>query len=139
MRVIWSESSSIFLSLKKKRVENICQSYRAEDPHFLMQGQFYAACGDVLDPRRLLPATLGTGVGKMDYPSVIAISHAIWSTLLFSPNGSVACSALSIPSSLRDGGVSSCYKYMRNGSGTFLWDSGAYAASIFVYDVLFEK
>lgn len=129
----------LFFVFKEKRVENICQSYWAEDPHFLMQGQFYAACGDVLDPRHLLPVTLGTGVGKMDHPSVTAISHATWSTLLFSLDGSVACSALSIPSSLWDGSVSSCCKYMRNGSGTFLWDSGAYAASISVCDVLFEK
>lgn len=54
--------------------------YQAEDPHFtwrytalLTKGQFYTACGDVLDPTYLLPVTVGTGAGEMDHPSVITI------------------------------------------------------------------
>lgn len=84
MRVIWSENSSIFLSLKKRRVEwRISAETIRQKIHIftwrythLLTGQFYTACGDVLDPTYLLPVTLGTGGGEMDHPSVMIISPA---------------------------------------------------------------
>lgn len=63
---------------------------------FLAKGQSDDACGDVVDPRCLLPVMLGTGAGEMDHPSVITISPVTcrmrdWEYFIFSLDGSVVC------------------------------------------------
>lgn len=110
--------------------------------HLLTQGQFCAACGDVLEPMYLIPVTLGTRVGEMDCPSLMTISLSTYRVSDFRALFyALVCDRVS-PSPLSRG-ISSCCNYTRSDSGkrrsNVLQDTGAFTLSPSVLGELFAN